>query len=101
MVVIKINEICPEEIRPLMLEHIKYMEEIASQKLVDPEFASLFKAETGLTMDEFKNKYKNQLGLSSTSISGNSSSMWPLPAGSLENDDAHTKSEGLKFKSKQ
>lgn len=50
----EIQKDCPEDIYPIMLEHIIYMQEISVQKKTDPAFAEKFKNETGMTMDEFK-----------------------------------------------
>lgn len=51
------NEIiktCPANIYPMMIEHIKYMNEISTQKMADPEFSITFENQTGMTMDQYK-----------------------------------------------
>ena len=54
----KIQEDCPREISTIMAEHIKYMNEIAGQKMANPQFAETFKTETEMTMEEFKSQIR-------------------------------------------
>lgn len=93
LVVTELKQTCPSEILSYMLEHIKYMEEISSQKLADPGFASLFKAKTGFTMEEFKNMDINQTPGSSPSLNGHSS-LWSKAPNKLESG---AKAEKLRF----
>ncbi len=65
-----IKATCPHEIQSLMIEHIKYMNEIVEQKLLNPQFNDEFKAQTGMTMVEFK--AQNRVG----QITGISATAW-------------------------
>lgn len=65
----QINKDCPAEIYPMMVEHIKYMDEITSQKLVDPQFAEKFQSETGMTMQEFKDQIQKSKSVAMPSVS--------------------------------
>ena len=47
---------CPTDIAPMIIEHLKYINEIAAQKSPDRQFLEEFKAETGMTMEEYKHK---------------------------------------------
>lgn len=44
----------------MMVEHIKYMNEISTQRVADPEFSTTFEKQTGMTMDQYKTAQKHQ-----------------------------------------